>query len=252
MDGLSGTVFAMEATIRALVDNLPQERKANPTVAILGGGGYIGSRLVSVLATRPPGASTGGVAPLARRSTGKGGSLLEPQSSFSLEVEPQTADFKGNLLSALNSRRSAVGMSATVTLREREATVFRQIIALDTRYADKRHCKAGVLYTAEPRDLEAADVVLVITRNGDDVHEYVRHSQAGQVRRGLLLPCRDPEMTEPLHTLCSLACLHRPLQAPLSVCVRENIHNTHNHVPAPDTRVSCISINHVSLCTGVG
>jgi hypothetical protein len=165
----------MEATIHALVDNLPAERKSHPTVAILGGGGYIGARLVSVLATRAPGASGGGVLRVARRSTGKGGSLLEPQSSFNLEVEPETAaaDFRSS---------SLVGMTATITLREREPTTFRQIIALDTRYADNRNIKAGVLHTAEPADLELADVVLVITRNGDDIVEYVKHSQPGQVR----------------------------------------------------------------------
>jgi len=184
VDGLSGTVFAMEATIQALVDNLPPERRANPTVAILGGGGYIGARLVNVLATKPPGASTGGVAPQARRSTGKAGSLLEPQSSFSLEVEPETAasGFKSSLASVMTPSVRTVGMSATVTLRDREPTLFRQIIALDTRYADKRFTRSGVLHTAEARDLETADVVLVITRNGDDVDEYVRHAQPGQVR----------------------------------------------------------------------
>jgi hypothetical protein len=84
-------------------------------------------------------------------------------------------------------------MSATVTLREPQLTTFRQIIALDTRFADKRHVKAGVLYTAEAADLESADVVLVITRNGDDVNEYVKHAQPGQVRaareRDTLIRC---------------------------------------------------------------
>jgi hypothetical protein len=51
MDGVAGTVFAMEASIRALAQQLPPERKAHPTVAILGGGGYIGARLVAVLAS---------------------------------------------------------------------------------------------------------------------------------------------------------------------------------------------------------
>jgi hypothetical protein len=75
VDGLSGTVYAMEATIRALVSNLPAERKSHPTIAILGGGGYIGARLVSVLATRAPGESSGGVLAQSRRSTGTCSSL---------------------------------------------------------------------------------------------------------------------------------------------------------------------------------
>lgn len=203
MDGLSGTVFAMEATIHALVENLPAERRSHPTVAILGGGGYIGARLVSVLATRPPGASSGGVLPAARRSTGKGGSLLEPQSSFNLDVEPETsaADFKSSV-------GRPVGMSATVTLREREPTTFRQIIALDTRYADKRHIKYGVLYTAEPADLELADVILVITRNGDDVDSYVKHSQAGQVRCFPALALCSLTVTTPSEAASCSAFLH--------------------------------------------
>jgi hypothetical protein len=51
MDGVAGTVFAMEASIRSLAQQLPPERKTRPTVAILGGGGYIGARLVAVLAS---------------------------------------------------------------------------------------------------------------------------------------------------------------------------------------------------------
>ena len=61
---------------------------------------------------------------------------------------------------------------------------LKQIIALDTRYVGNRHTKGGVLYTAEAKDLQSADVVLVITRNGDDVAEYVKHAQPGQVRKG--------------------------------------------------------------------
>lgn len=58
---------------------------------------------------------------------------------------------------------------------------YRQVIALDTRFADARHSRGGVLYTADPRDLEAADVVLVITRCGDDAAAYVQHARPGQV-----------------------------------------------------------------------
>jgi hypothetical protein len=95
-------------------------------------------------------------------------------------------------------------MSATVTLREPQLTTFRQIIALDTRFAEKRHVKAGVLYTAEAADLEAADVVLVITRNGDDVNEYVKHAQPGQV-------CADERDTlklfvQALHRVGAVCC----------------------------------------------
>jgi hypothetical protein len=60
-------------------------------------------------------------------------------------------------------------------------TTFKQAIALDTRYAGNRHAKAGVLYTAEQADLAAADVVLVITRNGDDAAGYVDYPRPGQV-----------------------------------------------------------------------
>lgn len=176
VDGLSGTVFAMEATIRALVNNLPPERKANPSVAILGGGGYIGSRLVSVLANTPQqtALTTSSISSKGGLLLESKGSLLAPQSSFNLEVEPTAAQ----------ADTRTVGMTAVVNLRDKAAPVVptpKQIIALDTRYAGNRHSKAGVLYTAEAKDLEAADVVLVITRNGDDVAEYVKHAQPGQV-----------------------------------------------------------------------
>lgn len=80
-----------------------------------------------------------------------------------------------------------VDLTAEVVLREDfaydgAAMPLKQIIALDTRYAGNRHSRGCVLYTAEARDLEAADVVLVITRNGDDVSEYVEYAQPGQVR----------------------------------------------------------------------
>lgn len=161
----------MEATVRALINNLPAERKANPTVAILGGGGYIGSRLSSVLATSPPEINARSTVSTA---ASKGKSLLTPQASFSLEVEP-TSD---------SAVTPAIGMTAAVTLRDKSlevVPVLKQIIALDTRYVGNRHSKGGVLYTAEAADLESADVVLVITRNGDDVAEYVKHAQPGQV-----------------------------------------------------------------------
>jgi hypothetical protein len=58
---------------------------------------------------------------------------------------------------------------------------YRQIIALDTRFVGNRHSKGAVLYSAEARDLRGADVVLVITRNGDDVAEYIQHAAPGQV-----------------------------------------------------------------------
>lgn len=167
MDGLSGTLFAMEATVRALINNLPPERRAKPSVAILGGGGYIGSRLSSLLAAAPPASLSGHVG-------SKGKALSAPGPSFSLEVEPTTAEGAG----------STVDMTADVTLCAKTAAAapLKQIVALDTRYAGNRHTKGGVLYTAEPRDLEGADVVLVITRSGDDVAEYVKHAQPGQVR----------------------------------------------------------------------
>lgn len=145
VDGLSGTVFAMEATIRALVANLPAERRASPSVAILGGGGYIGSRLTSVLASSGPG------------------------KDKQAQAQPRAA-----------AQQQQQGVDVQVLLKDGPKPQFRQIIALDTRYAGNRHAKAGVLYTAEHADLSAADVVLVITRNGDDVAEYVQHSRPGQ------------------------------------------------------------------------
>jgi hypothetical protein len=60
---------------------------------------------------------------------------------------------------------------------------YRQIIALDTRFVGNRHSKGAVLYSAEARDLRGADVVLVITRNGDDMEEYIQHAKPGQVCR---------------------------------------------------------------------
>lgn len=173
VDGLSGTVYAMEATIKALISNLPPERKTNPTVAILGGGGYIGSRLVTVLATAAP-----------ETTASQTKALLSPQQP--------TGSFPGSNLARLLFRSEPAnddgkdGTTAAITLRAKKpaAPALKQIIALDTRYAGNRHSKAGVLYTAEPQDLEAADVVLVITRNGDDVAGYVKHAQPGQVRAG--------------------------------------------------------------------
>ena len=41
---------------------------------------------------------------------------------------------------------------------------------------------AGVLYTSDPADLTAADIVLVITASGEDAASYVQHARAGQVR----------------------------------------------------------------------
>lgn len=166
----------MEATVRALINNLPPERKDNPTVAILGGGGYIGSRLSSVLAASAPDTPA--------TTAGKGKSLLAPQSSFTLEVEPTNDDAAAGA--------QTIGMTADITLRDAAPTaapVLKQIIALDTRYVGNRHSKGGVLYTAEAADLKAADVVLVITRNGDDVAEYVKHAQPGQVRLVADLGC---------------------------------------------------------------
>jgi hypothetical protein len=225
----------MEATIRALVERLPAERRACPTVAILGGGGFIGSRLTSVLAVQPQheqeaaiaaAAAAAAAAPAAVKQHGPAGRVvsllvLESQSSFNLDLEPQAARVVRSSLLSLGSggglsRRSAsrrpVGMTATVTLRGAAATAaaaaaahagpaaavtaggFKRIIALDTRYEGNRHARGGVLYTAEASDLEAADVVLVITRNGDDVADYVQHAQPGQVsNRGMSrVPERRP------------------------------------------------------------
>lgn len=173
VDGLSGTVYAMEATIKALISNLPAERKANPTVAILGGGGYIGSRLVTVLATAAP-------------------DTTASQTKALMSTQQPTGSFRGSNLARLLFRSESAnddgkeGTTAAITLRDKQpaASALKQIIALDTRYTGNRHSKAGVLYTAEPQDLEAADVVLVITRNGDDVAGYVKHAQPGQVRAG--------------------------------------------------------------------
>lgn len=46
-----------------------------------------------------------------------------------------------------------------------------------------RNCiiPAGVLYTSEPQDLTAADVVLVITASGGDAAGYADYATPGQV-----------------------------------------------------------------------
>jgi hypothetical protein len=195
VDGLSGTVYAMEATIRALVARLPAERRASPIVAILGGGGYIGARLASVLATAPPTATAPAAALAAlpsKRAASKAGSLLEPQSSLSLDVEVAVAEATAADMTAevtLPGHRAAAASTLDIASGGAAGSghvAFKQIIALDTRYAGRRQAAGGVLYTAEPTDLSAADVVLVITRNGDDVVEYVRHARPGQVRARLV------------------------------------------------------------------
>jgi hypothetical protein len=175
----------MEATIRALVSNLPHERQAHPTVAILGGGGYIGARLVSVLAM--PNGKQPRSPP--RRHTGKGGCLSKCANVFSLDVVPETEATPCPALTDVAAAAAAADApDLTVMLGDSDAvtspgarTTFKQVIALDTRYAGNRHAKSGVLYTAEPADFEAADVVLVITRHGDDAAGYVDHARPGQV-----------------------------------------------------------------------
>lgn len=173
VDGLCGTVFAMTTAIQALVDTLPPERKARPTVAILGGGGYIGARLVTVLASKQ--ASAAGTDKQQKLNDAVQGPVLLDQS-------PHSSD--DDLSDDTTASHDQDIATATVTLRDRGAErlqAYKQVIALDLRYEGNRHEEAGVLYTADPRDLSAADVVLVITRNGDNVADYVDYARPGQV-----------------------------------------------------------------------
>lgn len=164
VDGLCGTVYAMKATIDALIRKLPAERKSQPTVAILGGGGYIAKRLVGVLA-------------MGKRATAKHGTAesdpLLGAPAVALDILPES----------------------DVNRPARQPTAPHHIIALDTRYADKRHIAANVVYTADPAYLKSADVVMVLTRTGDDVEEYVEHSQPGQVRLILGVTWPKPSVT---------------------------------------------------------
>lgn len=166
VDGLAGTLYAMDASVTALVEQLPHERKAHPTVAILGGGGYIGARLVAVLA------------PVRAVAT------KDSKNALSLDVlerekdQPERDHDDGDISvpDAICAIRSTTSKSA-----------FQRIIALDTRFAGDRRSEGAVLYTAEAADLQAADVVLVITRNGDDVAEYIQQAMPGQVRMCLFV-----------------------------------------------------------------
>jgi hypothetical protein len=167
VDGLAGTLYAMEASIRALVDQLPSERRARPTVAILGGGGYIGARLVAVLAPQHITATTKD-----SKDTLSLDVLLDQQQELN-----QPACDQDCVDIPVPDAICAIG--TTVVAAPKSA--YRQIVALDTRFAGNRCSEGAVLYTAEPADLQAADVVLVITRNGDDVAEYVQHATPGQV-----------------------------------------------------------------------
>jgi hypothetical protein len=178
VDGLAGTLYAMDASVRALVEQLPHERKAHPTVAILGGGGYIGARLVAVLAP---------VRAVVTKDSKNGENVhvtYSPKNALSLDVlerekdQPEREHDDGDISvpDAICAIRSTTSKSA-----------FQRIIALDTRFAGDRRNEGAVLYTAEAADLQAADVVLVITRNGNDVAEYIQHAMPGQVRMCLFV-----------------------------------------------------------------
>lgn len=181
MDGLCGTVFAMTTAIKALVDTLPPERKARPTLAILGGGGYIGARLVTVLASKQQASAAGTDKDTDHK--GKDHTLDSlPSGAVLLDQTPHNSD--DDLSDDTTASHDQDLATATVMLREDPWSRFayKQVIAMDLRYEGNRHEEAGVLYTADPRDLSAADVVLVITRNGDNVAGYVEYARPGQVR----------------------------------------------------------------------
>lgn len=146
----------MEASVRTLAQQLPTERQARPTMAILGGGGYVGARLVSVLAPEPAATRVNAVCHMQRLQDGDDTNRAAGDFDYIKHAGPDVDGPK--------------------------APAYRQVIALNSRFADNRHSKGGVLYTADPRDLECADVVLVITRCGDDAAGYVQHARPGQVR----------------------------------------------------------------------
>jgi hypothetical protein len=178
----------MTTAIQALVDTLPPERKARPTLAILGGGGYIGARLVTVLASKQASAAV----------TDKQQKLSDAvQAPVQSDQLPHSSD--DDLSDDTNTSHDQDIATATVMLRDEGAErlqAYKQVIALDLRYEGNRHEEAGVLYTADPRDLSAADVVLVITRNGDNVAGYVDYARPGQVRMQLhCVPCAAAEMS---------------------------------------------------------
>eukprot|EP00775_Hariotina_reticulata_P011407 gene11407-11555_t len=184
VDGLSGTVFAMEAAIRALLDKLPPERQAQPTVAVLVGGGYIGARLVSVLAAQNQAQNTSGQYWSSPINAGKPQNQPSRISNPTVRLGPQSKPLPQAEQASPQPGQPlglAVSNDLLLTVSPAATSLFKQVIALDTRYKGTHTEQWGVLCTAEPKDLETADVVLVITRSGDDVAEYVEHAQPGQV-----------------------------------------------------------------------
>ena len=171
VDGLSGTVFAMESAVRALAAQAAGGGGGGSgglTVAVVGGGGYLGTRLVAALtaAVERPAEESG---------------------------DPQEAAGGG-----AGGGRHGGGQCTTTPL-----TPFARVIALDSRYAGpdgtsgrtgyaivpvalgsgppgRAATTAAVVRTADQTVVAGADVILVITATGDDAAGCAAHAVPGQ------------------------------------------------------------------------
>jgi hypothetical protein len=220
----------MTTAIKALVDTLPAERKARPTLAILGGGGYIGARLVTVLASKQASAA-GRDKDTGTDNTDKDQKLiglsqvagLLNHNPHSPQPNARSSSSSDDLSDDTTASHDQDIATATVMVREEPASRFayKQVIAMDLRYGGNRHEEGGVLYTADPRDLSAADVVLVITRNGDNVAGYVDYARPGQVRTQTISVHMHSLQERSAHLLCCLQ-LQAAAEKLLALCNSSN------------------------------